>query len=147
MAHEGNADADRPLIYFICHGNAMRSQMAEGFLRHHAGDRFETASAGTSPAGSVFPEVVAVMEEVRISLDGHTSDPIDTRLVEQAALIVDMSGRARQRIPGAYRAKLVEWDVEDPVGAGRPFLRDTRDEIAARVQQLVDGWDDWAQSD
>lgn len=118
----------------------MRSQMAEAFLRHHAGSRFEAASAGTNPAGSVFPEVVDVMTELRIDLDGHRSKGLDPKLVERAALIVDMSGRARDRIPSAYRQKLVEWDVKDPIGAGTPELRRTRDEIAERVKRLVDDW-------
>lgn len=136
------AGSERPLIYFICHGNAMRSQMAEAFLRHHAGDRFEAASAGTSPAGSVFPEVIEVMEELQIFLDGHTSDPIAPALVAKAAVIVDMSGRARERIPKAYREKFVHWPVEDPVGAGHPLLRRVRDEIGERVRRLVDEWEE-----
>lgn len=133
---------ERPLVYFICYGNAMRSQMAEAFLRHHAGDRFEAASAGTNPAGSVFPEVAEVMQELHIPLDGHTSDPIEPEIVAQAALIVDMSGRARERIPRAYRKKFVHWPVEDPVGAGHPLLRRVRDEIGARVRRLVDEWEE-----
>jgi arsenate reductase (thioredoxin) len=118
----------------------MRSQMAEAFLRHHAGDRFEAASAGTTPAGSVFPEVVEVMRELRIPLDGHTSDPIDPGLVEKAALIVDMTGRAQERIPRAYKDKYVHWPVRDPFGGDENELRRVRDEIAGRVRELVEQW-------
>ena len=63
---------DKPVILFLCTGNSARSQMAEAFLRKHAGNRYEVLSAGTEPKG-INPLTVRVMDEVGISLDGHRS--------------------------------------------------------------------------
>jgi arsenate reductase (thioredoxin) len=129
---------ERPLIYFLCVGNAMRSQMAEAFLRHHAADRFRVASAGTNPAGAVFPEVIAVMREKGIRLDGARSKPIAADLIQEAERIIDLGGRAAAIIPAALAHKLEEWDVADPYGSPTKTLRGTRDEIERRVRALVE---------
>ena len=57
-------------VLILCTGNSARSQMAEGLLRHHAGDRFEVESAGTKP-GRVRPEAIAAMKELGIDISGH----------------------------------------------------------------------------
>jgi arsenate reductase (thioredoxin) len=59
-------------VLILCTGNSARSQMAEGLLRHDAGDRFEVESAGTRP-GRVRPEAIAVMKELGIDISGHRS--------------------------------------------------------------------------
>ena len=58
---------ERTKILILCTGNSARSQMAEGLLRHDAGDRFEVESAGTQ-ATSVRPEAIAVMKELGIDV-------------------------------------------------------------------------------
>jgi len=58
-------------VLILCTGNSARSQMAEGLLRHDAGDRFEVFSAGVDPAVRVRPEAIAVMREVGIDIGGH----------------------------------------------------------------------------
>ena len=59
-------------VLILCTGNSARSQMAEGLLRHDAGDRFDVESAGTRP-GHVRPEAIAVMKELGIDISGHRS--------------------------------------------------------------------------
>ena len=59
-------------VLILCTGNSARSQMAEGLLRHDAGERFEVESAGTNPS-QVRPEAVAVMRELGIDISGHRS--------------------------------------------------------------------------
>ena len=59
-------------VLILCTGNSARSQMAEGLLRHDAGERFEVESAGTRP-GHVRPEAIAVMKELGIDISGHRS--------------------------------------------------------------------------
>ena len=63
-------------VLFLCTGNSCRSQMAEGLLRHLAGDRFEVASAGTHPVG-LNPGAVAVMQEIGIDISSHRSKRVD----------------------------------------------------------------------
>src|ERR1700676_4196114 len=63
-------------VLILCSGNSARSQMAEGLLRHDAGDRFEVFSAGTKPS-SVRSEAIAVMREIGIDISGHRSKSVD----------------------------------------------------------------------
>jgi arsenate reductase len=63
-------------VLILCTGNSARSQMAEGLLRHDAGDRFDVESAGTKPS-RVRPEAIAVMKEIGIDLTGHRSKSVD----------------------------------------------------------------------
>jgi len=63
-------------VLFFCTGNSCRSQMAEGLLRHMAGDRFDVASAGTHPQG-LNPGAVAAMREIGIDIAHQHSKPID----------------------------------------------------------------------
>lgn len=132
---------EKPLIYFLCTGNAMRSQMAEAFLRHHAGDRYEVASAGTHPLGIVLPEVIEVMREKGIDLRAHESKAIDPETVACCAQVIDLGGRGRERIPKAYAERYVMWRVDDPYGMGGQGLREVRDEIEARVVRLLEELD------
>jgi arsenate reductase len=68
-------------ILFLCTGNSCRSQMAEGLLRHLAGDRVEVTSAGTHPVG-LSPEAVAIMREIGIDISHHRSKSLEGVLAE-----------------------------------------------------------------
>lgn len=65
--------ADKTRVLILCTGNSARSQMAEGWLRTQAGDRFEVFSAGSSPSGHVHPGAIAAMQEIGVDISGHTS--------------------------------------------------------------------------
>jgi len=67
---------EKKRVLILCTGNSARSQMAEGLLRHDAGDRFEVESAGTKP-GIVRPEAIAVMKEVDIDIAAHRSKHVE----------------------------------------------------------------------
>ena len=62
----------RPRVLFLCTANSCRSQMAEGWLRHLAGRRLESLSAGTHPT-ALHPLAVRVMAEVEIDISRQTS--------------------------------------------------------------------------
>jgi protein-tyrosine-phosphatase len=66
---------DRPEVLFVCVHNAGRSQMAAALLTHYAGDRVVTRSAGTAPADSINPTVVAAMREIGIDLNAAEAAP------------------------------------------------------------------------
>ena len=59
-------------VLFLCTHNSCRSQMAEGILRHIAGERFEVASAGAQ-ATRVDPDAICVMKEIGIDISTHRS--------------------------------------------------------------------------
>ena len=61
---------EKKRVLILCTGNSARSQMAEGLLRHDAGERFDVESAGTKP-GMVRPEAIVVMKELGIDISGH----------------------------------------------------------------------------
>src|SRR5262249_17526513 len=73
---EGQSMSSNKRVLILCTGNSARSQMAEGLLRHDAGERFEVESAGTK-ASFVRPEAIAVMREVGIDITGHRSKNVD----------------------------------------------------------------------
>jgi arsenate reductase len=56
-------------VLFLCRQNLARSQMAQAFLRHYAGDRFKTYSAGCTPTDEIRPYAVEAMDEVGIDMD------------------------------------------------------------------------------
>ena len=63
-------------VLVLCTGNSCRSQLAEGYLRHFAGDQAEIYSAGIETHG-VNPKAIQVMAEDHIDISGHTSNNVD----------------------------------------------------------------------
>lgn len=131
--------AVRLRILFLCTHNSARSQMAEGFLRHLAGDRFEVASAGTEARG-VNPLAVRAMAEVGIDLAGHMSKTLDRFLGQPWDFVITVCDHAREACPvfpaGAAR---LHWSFDDPSAASGPnaerlvVFRRVRDEIRGRI--------------
>jgi arsenate reductase len=134
----------RPRVLFVCTHNSARSQMAEGFLRAWAGDRFEAASAGTE-ATRVHPLAVEAMRDVGIDISGHESKTLDRYLGDPFDLVITVCDQAREAcpvFPGARRTD--HWSIDDPSAATRSerarraaFVR-ARDDVAARVRALID---------
>ena len=67
---------DKKRVLILCTGNSARSQMAEGLLRHDAGEKFDVESAGTKPS-AVRREAIAVMNELGINISGQRSKHVD----------------------------------------------------------------------
>ena len=85
-------------VLFLCTGNSARSQMAEGLLRHDAGDRFDVESAGTRPS-RVRPEAIAVMRELGIDISGHRSKSVDEFAGQQFEYVLTVCDNARETCP------------------------------------------------
>ncbi len=130
-------------VLFLCTGNSCRSQMAEGWLRHYAGDRAQVFSAGTRPAG-LNPMAVAVMRESGIDISGHRSKHVNDLMQEDFLFVITVCDSAREAcpvFPGALYQ--LHWSFEDPGGASgseeerlRVFRR-VRDEIAEHVKTFA----------
>jgi arsenate reductase len=89
---------DKKRVLILCTGNSARSQMAEGLLRHDAGDRFEVESAGTKPS-QVRPEAIAVMKELGIDISGHRSKSVDEFAGEKFDYVLTVCDNARETCP------------------------------------------------
>ena len=129
-------------VLFLCTHNSARSQMAEGFLRAMAGDRFEIASAGTE-ATRVHPLALRAMEEVGISLAGQTSKTLDRFLGKPWDYVITVCDSANERCPVfPAQTRRIHWSFDDPSRATGteeerlPTFRRVRDEILDRLR----GW-------
>jgi arsenate reductase len=137
---------DRARVLFLCTHNSARSQMAEGLLRHVAGDRFEAMSAGTE-ATSVRPLAIRAMEEVGIDISGQESKTLDRYLREPFDYVITVCDDANEACPFFPGAQIrLHWSFEDPSKAKGSeeerlaVFRSVRDRIKDRVQaELVNG--------
>jgi arsenate reductase len=104
----------RKRVLILCTGNSARSQMAEGLLRHDAGDRFEVESAGTKPS-IVRPEAIAAMRELGIDISGHCSKSVEEFDGQQFDYVITVCDSARESCPAFFgRAKKLHRDFDDP---------------------------------
>jgi protein-tyrosine-phosphatase len=128
-------------VLFVCLHNAGRSQMSQALFEQAAGGRHRALSAGSvaDPGGRVHPEVVEVMREVGIDLEGRRPRRLTTELAQEADIVVTMGcGDACPYIPGK---RYVEWELDDPKGRPVEEVRATRDAIRTRVRALLDELD------
>jgi arsenate reductase len=117
--------------------------MAEGFLRHHAADRFEAYSGGAE-ARKLNPTAVDVMREVGIDISGHHSKDVAEFLGQSFHFIIRVCDKVKETcpvLPGAIW--YLDWRLEDPASAkGSPnermtVFRRVRDEIEERVLEFI----------
>jgi arsenate reductase len=85
-------------VLILCTGNSARSQMAEGLLRHDAGDRFEVFSAGVKPSG-IRPEAIAVMRELGIDLGGQRSKYVSEFSGQAFDYVLTVCDNTRENCP------------------------------------------------
>jgi arsenate reductase len=125
-----------PTVLFVCVHNAGRSQMAAGWLSHLAGDKIEVRSAGSEPALQVNPVAVQAMREAGIDITSEQPKILTTDAVEHADVVITMGcGDSCPIVPGK---RYEDWNLTDPAGRPIEVVRQVRDEIRDRVQQLVD---------
>ncbi|MBF6320867.1 arsenate reductase ArsC [Nocardia cyriacigeorgica] len=127
--------SSKPSVLFVCVHNAGRSQMAAGFLTHLAGDAIEVRSAGSAPAASINPVAVEAMAELGIDISAQLPKILTPDAVEASDVVITMGcGDACPYFPGvSYR----DWVLDDPAGKGIDAVRPIRDQIRARVEQLI----------
>jgi arsenate reductase len=126
---------DTPEVLFICVHNAGRSQMAAALLDHHANGKVLVRSAGSDPADRLNPAVVSAMAEVGIDLSREFPKPLTDASVKTADVVITMGcGDACPIYPGK---RYEEWQLQDPAGQPVELVRGIRDDIDARVRQLL----------
>jgi arsenate reductase (thioredoxin) len=136
----------RSRVLFLCTHNSARSQMAEGLLRHLAGDSFEAHSAGTE-ATHVRPLAIRAMEEVGVDISGQESKTLERYLEEPFDYVITVCDDANEACPFFPGAKnRLHWSFEDPSRAEGSeeerlaVFRSVRDRIGERIErELVNG--------
>ena len=107
-----------PTVLILCTGNSCRSHLAEGILRHVAGDLFEVHSAGSHPAGYVHPKAIEVMKEIGIDISGHTSKHMNEFLDKKISTVITVCGNADQACPMfPGQVNRYHWGFDDPAHA------------------------------
>ena len=128
-------------ILFLCTGNSARSQMAEGLLRHFAGDQFEVYSAGLEPK-TVNPYAIQAMHEIGLDISNQKSKSVMEYLGHvHMGTVITVCSNAEERCPiFPFSTQRLYWPHEDPaafVGTEADTLskfREVRDQISARLK-------------
>ncbi len=117
--------------------------MAEGLLRHLAGDRFQACSAGTEPKG-IARLTVEVMREFGVDVSGQRSKSVAEFAGERFDYVITVCDSARERYPAfPGGGERIHWSVEDPAEAeareepSRQAFRAARDELRARIEGFL----------
>jgi arsenate reductase len=133
-------------VLILCTGNSARSQMAEGLLRHDAGDRCEVSSAGTR-SSYVRPEAIAVMKELGIDISGHRSKNVSEFEGQPFDYVITVCDNARETCPLFFgAAHRIHQSFDDPpapgVGSDEERLtvfRRARDQLRTWLAEFAKG--------
>lgn len=138
-------ETNRKRVLILCTGNSCRSQMAEGWIRHDLGERWEVASAGTIPAAVVHPLAVRAMAEVDVDISAATPKHVSALGDQRWDLVVTVCDSAREACPYfPHSGEQVHVGLPDPaeaVGTEAERLevfRQVRDAIRERLVPVVE---------
>lgn len=126
-------------VLILCTGNSARSQMAEGLLKHLAGENFDVKSAGVKPS-EVRAEAIEAMNEIGIDISGHRSKSADEFVGHNFDYIITVCDNAKETCPVfPGRAKRIHKSFEDPppVTVG---THDSRLAVFRTVRDQINGW-------
>jgi arsenate reductase len=131
-------------VLILCTGNSARSQMAEGLLRHDAGEVFDVESAGTRP-GVIRPEAIAVMKEIGIDIGGHRSKHVDEFSGQPFDAVITVCDHARESCPVFFgTAKRLHHSFDDPAALNGSeeerlaLFRRVRDELRRYLRDFAE---------
>jgi arsenate reductase (thioredoxin) len=131
----------KPKVLFLCTGNSARSQMAEGYLRHVASDKYEVLSAGIEPKG-LHPLAIQVMSEIGVDLSRHKSKDVRQLLGTPIQYVVTVCDNAKEHcpvFPNTYR--FIHWSLYDPAAVSGSkeekveTFRRVRDQIIRNIEE------------
>ena len=147
MPPQGASESiETPRVLFLCTGNACRSQMAEGWLRHLAGDRVVSLSAGTDPHG-LNPRAVAAMADAGVDISEQTSDHLDEYLEQPPEVVIAVCSNAADNcptLPGS--TNVLHWPFPDPapggvdLGASEEDTRARFHEVRDAIREHIEAW-------
>jgi protein-tyrosine-phosphatase len=132
---EGLVTKEMPEVLFVCVHNAGRSQMAAALTAALSDGRVHVRSAGSAPASEINPAVLEVMNEVGLNLSIEYPKPLTDEVVRAADVVITMGcGDACPLYPGK---EYHDWQIDDPEGAALPRVREIRNSIQSRVEELL----------
>jgi arsenate reductase (thioredoxin) len=127
--------SEHPVVLFVCVHNAGRSQMAQGWLTHLAGDRIDVRSAGSEPSDQLNPAAVEAMAEAGINIADRRPAILTLDAVRSSDVVITMGcGDTCPVFPGK---RYEDWELPDPAGQDLDAVRAIRDQIRTRVEHLV----------
>ncbi|MEF8783079.1 MAG: low molecular weight phosphatase family protein [Haloarculaceae archaeon] len=137
------APPERVQIDFVCVHNAGRSQMAAAFAEREATERgledaVEIHSSGTDPADHVHEEVVEAMEEVGFDMSDRSPTWVVLDDLKDSHYLVTMGCSITEINPAQYGVESRAWDLVNPDGKDMETVREVRDKIEQRVENLFD---------
>ncbi len=124
-------------MLFICIGNSGLSHLAAAFFNMLARGRAKALSAGTDPADAVDPTVVEAMREVGIDIGGNRPKALTPEMLEQAERVITMGCGVEGVCPATF-IETEDWALEDPRGKPLKMVREIREQIQARVLELLE---------
>jgi arsenate reductase len=128
-------------VLILCTGNSARSQIAEGWLRARAGDRFEVYSAGSNPSGKVLPGAIQALAEIGIDISGARSKSMTEFLGQPFDYVITVCDNAAENCPvfpgpgKRYHRNFTD-PAKYPPEQQLEVFRRVRDEIAAWFTEL-----------
>jgi arsenate reductase len=133
---EGHVEKTKPEVLFVCVRNAGRSQMAAALTHQLSKGWIGVRSAGSMPGEEIHPIVVQAMSEIGADVHQEFPKPLTDEVVRAADVVVTMGcGDACSLYPGKHYE---DWEVADPEGQPIEVVRAIRDDLAKRVQALLD---------
>ena len=127
--------SSKPTVLFVCVHNAGRSQMAAGYLRELSGGNVEVLSAGSEPKDQINPIAIQVMAEEGIDIANNAPKILTTQAVQESDVVITMGcGDVCPVFPGK---RYEDWLLDDPAGQEVAKVREIRDEIRGRVEELL----------
>ena len=126
---------DKPQILFVCVHNAGRSQIAAGFMENISQGRVKVFSAGSAPKDSINPLAVQAMAEVGIDIANNQPKILTNKAVQESDVVITMGcGDSCPFYPGK---RYEDWELEDPAGQSIEKVREIRDQIKIKVEELL----------
>lgn len=124
-----------PSVLFVCVHNAGRSQMAAAFLTNLSHGTIDVRSAGSEPAHTINPIAVAAMAEIGINIASEQPKVLTVDAVKESDVVITMGcGDTCPIFPGK---RYEDWKLDDPDGQNLSAVRPIRDEIKARIENLI----------
>jgi arsenate reductase len=130
-----------PMVLFLCPHNALRSVIAAALLNQLAGGRARGLSAGTEPDERINERTVTVLREVGIDIGDERPGRVTAEQLERADRVVSLGCPLPPELAAAAEGKLEEWPMPDTTGKPVEAVREVRELIKARVEQLIEELD------